>query len=141
MRKLLTALLLLASFGVNAQLSPNGVGTAIASAAYTATTVNSNDILTPPGFTRGALIMNVSAFTSGTYTCTLQGKDPASGAYYNILATTAIGSASTTVLKVGPALTAAANSIANDLWPRVFRVSCTGATTPVMTFSVGYSLN
>lgn len=53
---------------------------------------------------------------------TIEGKDPRSGKYYTLLASAALTAAGTTVLKVFPGATAAANSVANDILPRTWRV-------------------
>lgn len=79
--------------------------------------------------------------TTPTATFTVQGKDEASGKYYTILASAALNAAGTTVLKIGPGLTAAANSVANDILPRTFRVICTtGGTVTDLDATVGVSL-
>ena len=62
---------------------------------------------------------------------TLQGKDPVSGQYYTILASAALASTGLTVLKVYPGLTAAANTVVNDVMPTIYRVSSVVATGPV----------
>jgi hypothetical protein len=43
----------------------------------------------------------------------------------------------TTVLKVGPGLTAAANLVANDMIPSIWRVIVTHGDTDSATYSVG----
>lgn len=73
-------------------------------------------------------------------TFTIQGKDPASGKYYTILASAAITGTGTTVLRVGPGLTAAANLVANDMIPSVWRVAITVADADSLTYSLGASL-
>ena len=81
------------------------------------------------------------AGTSPTLTVTLQGCDPASGKYRTILASTALNAVGTTYLKVSPHLTAAANSVAQDLMPGRYRVQWTlGGTSPNITFSIGVSI-
>jgi len=75
-----------------------------------------------------------------TVTFTVQGKDPASGKYYTLLASGAIVAASTVVLSLYPALTAAANAVANDILPRTFRVITTHSAASSFTYSVGMIL-
>ena len=71
-----------------------------------------------------------------TLTVTLQGKSP-TGVYYTILASAALSATGLTVLKVYPALTAAANAAANDVIPEVYRVSAVIAgTTPSITATI-----
>lgn len=85
------------------------------------------------------LFVHISAIsgTSPTLTVTLQGKSPVSGQYYTILATTALNATGTTVLKVYPGLTTAANSAANDILPSVYRVNTAiGGTSPSVTATV-----
>lgn len=79
--------------------------------------------------------------TAPTATFTVQGKDALSGKYYTILASAALNAVATTVLRVGPGLTAAANLVASDVMPRCFRVICTtGGTVTDLDATVGVSL-
>lgn len=79
--------------------------------------------------------------TAPTATFTVQGKDPVSGKYYTILASTALAATGTTVLKIGPNFAAAANVAANDILPRKFRVICTvGGTVTDLDCTVAVSL-
>ena len=87
------------------------------------------------------VIIDVTAVTATpALTVKIQGKDPASGKWYDILVSTAIATVSTTVLKVGPALTAAANLVANDMIPSIWRVTVTHGDTDSATYSVGANL-
>lgn len=94
--------------------------------------------------TNGIVVMiNISAITGTTPTATftLQGKDPQSGNYYTILASTALNATGLTILRVFPAATAAANAVANDITPPIMRVICTiGGTTPAVTATVNVAL-
>lgn len=72
-----------------------------------------------------------------TVTFTLQGKDPASGKYFTVLASAAIVAVSTVILRVGPGLTAAANLVANDILPRTWRLITTHSAATNFTYSVG----
>lgn len=88
------------------------------------------------------LVIDVTAIsgTTPTLTVTLQGKDPVSGKYYNILSSAAISTVSTTVLTVYPGLTAAANATASDILPGTVRVvTAVAGTTPAVTATVGLS--
>jgi hypothetical protein len=131
-RLVLLCLLTLPAFAQNLQ------GTILPSLARSATTVTSADQINVQ-WKGGHFIVNVSAYTSGNYTPTIQGKDPISGNYYTVLAGPAINSTSTTVLLVYPGSAATATG-ANNFLPRTWRVSLAGASTPVMTFSVGMQL-
>lgn len=87
------------------------------------------------------LIIDVTAVPGvDTVTFTIQGKDPLSGKYYTILASAAIAAAGTTVLKVYPGLTAAANAVANDVLPEDWRVAVTHSAASNFTYSVGAQL-
>lgn len=70
-------------------------------------------------------------------TFTVQGKDPLSGKYYNILVSAAISAVSTTILRIYPGLVAVANLTVNDLLPTTWRVNVAVADTDSMTYSVG----
>lgn len=93
---------------------------------------------------RGAVVViDVTAITgtSPSLTVTVEGKDPHTGKYYTILASAARTVAGTTVLRIGPGLTAAANAVANDLMPRDFRISyAIAGTTPSVSAKVGVLL-
>jgi hypothetical protein len=85
------------------------------------------------------VVVDFTAVSGTTPTCvvTLEGKDPISGKYYTILASASLNSVATTVLRVFPAATAAANLVANDVLPRNFRVKTTiGGTTPSFTGTI-----
>ncbi len=71
---------------------------------------------------------------------TLQGKDLTSGKYYTILASAAITGTGTTVLRVFPGATAAANTVANAQLPAVWRVSVAAGDADSLTYSVGANL-
>lgn len=133
MKRLLVALLLLLPLLAAAQ---NSGGTLIPSFAYTAT-VSSNDM--DNGQFRGVhVIVNVSAYTGGTFTPKIQGKDPASGTYYDILVGPAIAATGATVLKVYPGILASGSAAAQDILPKTWRVTVIGASTPSATLSVGF---
>lgn len=89
------------------------------------------------------LTIDITAITGTgpTLTVTIQGKDAVSGKYYTILASAALSAVGTTVLRVYPALTAAANTAANDVLPRDWRVTYTiGGTTPAVTATIAAAL-
>ncbi len=70
------------------------------------------------------LIINMTAVPGvDTVTFTVQGK-AADGSYYTLLASSAIVATGTTVLRIRPGCIAAANSVANDSLPDVYRVNC-----------------
>ncbi len=113
--------------------------TLLASAARTANT-NSTDQNNTNG--KGVHVhINITAWTAGSITVTIQGKDPVSGTYYTILASAALAATGLTVLRVHPGLTAVANLAANDFLPRVWRVAVTVGTADSITYSVGNAVN
>ncbi|GIH07417.1 hypothetical protein Rhe02_54840 [Rhizocola hellebori] len=65
------------------------------------------------------------------------GVDRTSGKTYVILASAAVTGTGTTVLRVGPALTAAANLVANDILPPIIRISAVHGDADSLTYSVG----
>lgn len=108
--------------------------TLLASAARTATTAS-------PDLTnfnaRGAhIIINVSAITTSNLTVTIQGKDPISGVYYDLLVGVVITGTGITILKIYPGITAVANASASDILPRTFRVNCIKGDASSWTYSV-----
>ena len=113
--------------------------TAFTSAARTAS-IDSADITNYNA--RGLhLVIDATAVTATpSITVTIQGKDTHSGKYYTILASAAITAVSTTVLRVYPGLTAAANLVANDVLPRIWRVSVAAGDADSITYSVKQSL-
>lgn len=115
----------------------NVEGVALASAARTATT-NSADLVNK--WKKGVIVVIDITAVTGTPSLTLkiQGKDPASGKYYDILTSAALTAVGTTVLKVFPGATAAANQVANDLVPKTWRVRVEHVTADSVTYSVGY---
>jgi hypothetical protein len=89
------------------------------------------------------LVVDITAITGTTpsLTVTIQGKDKASGKYYNILTSAALAAVGTTVLTVYPGVAAAANVSANDILPATWRVLyAIAGTTPAVTATVGASL-
>lgn len=108
-------------------------------AARTATT-NSGDL--DNGQHRGLhVVIDVTAASATpSVVFTIQGKDEVSGQYYTLLASAAITGVGTTVLRVYPGLTAAANLVANDVLPKTWRVLATHADADSITYSVGACL-
>lgn len=86
------------------------------------------------------VVIDITAITSGTATFTLQGKDSASGKYYTILASAALATVATTVLRVDPNLTASGNLIAKDIMPNQWRVIMTPSSLVGGTYTVGVNL-
>jgi hypothetical protein len=76
----------------------------------------------------------VSATPSVTFA--VQGVDRVSGKVFALLTSAAITGTGTTVLRVSPHLTAAANTIAKDIVPPVIRVVPTHGDADSITYSV-----
>lgn len=83
------------------------------------------------------LVIDATAVTATpSVVFTVQGADPVSGKFYTILASAAITATGTTVLRVYPGLTAAANTVASDVLPPRWRVIATHADADSITYSV-----
>ena len=117
----------------------NEEATLLASGART-TTQTSADILNYNGL--GALVVTLDMTTVGTgsVTVTINGKDTASGKYRLILSGAAITTNVTNTYRVSPWITAVANSIAQDIIPRVLQIVVTANNANSATYSVGYNL-
>lgn len=87
------------------------------------------------------VIIDVTAITaSPSVVPTIEAKDPISGKYYVLLTGVAITATGTTVLKVFPGALAAANLVANDLLPLVWKVKMTHGDTDSITYSIAANL-
>ena len=84
------------------------------------------------------VVIDVTAVTSTpSVTFTVSGIDAASGKVWTLLASAAIATTGTTVLKIGPGLTAAANAAANDVIPDNIRVAPVHGNANSITYTVG----
>lgn len=109
--------------------------TLLASAARTAAT-DSADI-SNTGYRGVHVYLDVTVDpAAAAITVTIQGKDPISGKYYTLLAGAAVSAVGTTVYKIFPGATAAANAVANDCVPTTWRVSVAVADADSMTYSI-----
>lgn len=68
---------------------------------------------------------------------TIDGFDPLSEKWYNLLTGAAITGTGTTVLRVHPDIPAAANLIAQDFLPEKYRIVMTHGDTDSITYTVG----
>lgn len=85
------------------------------------------------------LVVNISAFTSGTLTVATSGVSAA--AYTNTLLTSAaLGAAATTALQMGPSLPATANLSANVVLPSQVQVVATVSGGGSLTYGIDYFL-
>lgn len=115
-------------------MHPGGEVTVLASAARTAS-VNSADQrnYNASGL---ALTIDVTAITATpSVTFAVKYKDSLSGKYVTLLTSAAITAVGTTVLRIGPWLTAAANLVARDVLPVVWRVEATHGDADSITYS------
>ena len=120
-------------------MADNRSVTLLASAARTASVATDDQSNSQH---RGVVvIINATAATSTpSVVATIQGKDELSGQYYTILASAAITGTGTTVLRVYPGLTAATNTVANDVLPSTWRVNLVHADTDSITYTVAAQL-
>lgn len=115
------------------------VVTLYASAARTATPTA--DTVPAQGRLRAHFVLDVTAGTAGfSVTPTIDAYDPVSTKWYNTLTGLAITTTGTTVLKIGPGLTAVANACAVDVLPAQFRLVMTHADAKSITYSVAAHL-
>lgn len=86
-------------------------------------------------------VIDVTAITaSPSVVPTIDGYDPLSGKWYNLLTGAAITATGTTVLKIYPGIAAQANAAASDVVPDVFRIVMTHADADSITYSVAVHL-
>lgn len=114
--------------------------TSLASAARTTTQTLADISTNGKSFLNVVLDLTVNTGGLGSVTLTINGKDPASGKYYLILAGAAVTTVSTNRYKVGPTITAAANAIAQDYLPATIQLVVTANNANTTTYSLGYSL-
>jgi hypothetical protein len=115
------------------RLRNNHEVTVFASAARTAN-INSGDQFNYNSRTL-YLTWDITAAATGTLTLTIKYKDSLSGKYVTLLASAAQAGTGTVTLKVGPDLTAAANTVAKEALPRVWRAEVTGSDGSSWTYS------
>lgn len=117
----------------------NTEGTALELAARTAS-IDSPDIVNNYG--KGVIVfVNITAIVdTPSIIVKIQGKDPVSGNYYDILSSVSLTQTGTTGLRVYPGIAETANQRANDILPKTWRVSVTHADADSITYSVGYSI-
>ena len=102
--------------------------------------VNSDNV-TSPDAEALHVIINVTAIASTpSVVPTIQGYDPTSGDYYDILVGSAITATGMTVLKVGLSIAPSANAAAQDLVPIQWRVKFAHADSDSITYTASYNL-
>ena len=117
----------------------NSEETILASAARTAT-LNSADFINYNA--KGLhVVINVTALTAApSIVPFIQGKDPISGTYYDILEGLPITTTGINIIKVYPGISAVVNVSASDLLPRTYRVRLEHANGNSITYSVAGAL-
>lgn len=110
--------------------------TVFASAARTASV--DSDTFTNDLHARGLVLVIDATASAATPSVvfTIQGYSSLGNDYYTILASAAITGTGTTVLRVYPGLTAAANTVASDVLPTRWRVSAAAGDADSLTYSV-----
>jgi hypothetical protein len=136
-KRLFIVLLLLLLPALASAQSPNLGGTLLPSVATSGAQVNS-PVITNPNYKGVHVIINVSSYTSGTYTPHIQAQDPASLNWYDLLVGAGISGTGLTVLKLYPAAATTPNGAAADMLPKTWRVILVGTSTPSMTVSIGF---
>lgn len=117
------------------KLRNNTTGVIIAAGA---TSTNAGVSTTTYNASKAVILINVSAYTSGSLTVTVNGVS-STGYTYPILTSTAISAAGVTPLRIFPGSTPSANAVANDMVPRTLQVVVTG--TFVATYGIDYELS
>ncbi len=88
----------------------------------------------------GHFIIDVTAGSTLSITPTIDAFDPASGKWYNMLTGVAITATGTTVLRIYPGITPAANVAVSDVLPPVWRLVMTHGNANAATYTVGARL-
>lgn len=86
------------------------------------------------------VVLDMTVVGTGSVTVSIDGYDKVSAKWYNLLTGAAVVTNSTNVYKIGPALVAAANAVANDYLPGLIRVTVTANNANSATYSVGACL-
>lgn len=100
------------------------------------------------GYDQLLVLINVESLDTAdadeTYEFKVQGKDPVSGTYYDILTTGDISSDGTGLqrLEIAAGISSSANAKGSNIVPETFRIALvTGGTTPSITYSVHVELS
>jgi len=119
-------------------LSQSGPFTVLASAARTAAPDTHEFDASRCDYSALYVVIDVTAIAATpSITVTVSGVDYVSGKVFTVLASAAITATGTTVLHIGPGITAAANAQEDQHVPPVFRVTVTHGDADSITYSVG----
>lgn len=119
----------------SASTNPPVAVTVAASAARTSTFTQADQ--TNTGYTGIRFMVNVTVISGAGITPKLQGKDPVSAAYFDVLVGSVITTTGMNVLKVEPGIGQVANGAAADHLPLTWRVVVTHGDGASVTYSVG----
>lgn len=116
----------------------SGQGKQLTCVTSAARTTNPSDVtIRNNTFCKGIkVVINVTAQSGGSVTCTIQGHDILSGATWTLLASAAITTVSTVILTVYPGAPVSANVSANDVIPAEVILHFTSANGSSITYSV-----
>lgn len=120
--------------------SATGTGTPSYFPSAARTTLQTGDQVETTGFAGVRVVADITAYTAGGLTLTIQGLDPVSAKWYTLLASASLAAVATTDLVVYPGCVAVANRVANLPLPRDIRVSIAVADATSITYSVGLQL-
>ncbi|PCJ26481.1 MAG: hypothetical protein COA94_05070 [Rickettsiales bacterium] len=110
--------------------------TLFTSAARTATIVSS--VLSAEEVISSIFTIDCTAVTSTpSVVFSIEGKDPLSGTFYNIIDSAAITATGTTTIQIGMNIIAAANIAANEMLPSEYRITATHGDGDSITYTVG----
>src|SRR5262252_4380502 len=109
---------------------PSDLGALITLSVSPAGTYNSPD-MSGKGASGVKVVTNITAQggVAPTLQVNLQGKDQASGLYYNLLSSVALAALGLTVLTLFPGAPVSANAVASDMLPEIWRVQAIVAGT------------
>jgi len=102
------------------------------------TTINSTD--QSNYFSRGVIVSNNLTIAAGNLTIKVQGKDTASGTYYDILDSAVISSTAFSTLTIYPGAPVTSNVSVNAPLPATWRVSAVIGSTGNVTGTIGASV-
>lgn len=126
--------------GSNWDRQRNNIDVTLLASASRTTTQTSADIVTY-NLAGISVFLNMTIVGTGSVTLTINGKDPASGVYYNILTGAAVVSNVGNLYRVMPGIPAVANKDVNAYLPRVIQIVVTANNANPATYSVGYTLH
>lgn len=107
----------------------------VAQAAQTVTTPTADQ--TNVGGRGVKVFVNITSIGTGSITVQIQGKDPATGNYFTLLASAALIANGFTVLEVYPGIAAVANLAANLSLPHIWRINVVSNNVNPVGYTIG----